>query len=441
MGLALEKNLMPFRQFDSQLINERGARLHDRLLISPWQGRKLELILTRTRYQLIPHKEYKCTQQGTNIYLPTLTGKDFDLDLELVASTSGDYDTNGRYLLRANASRPFRINGTYCYEAFVERGDVIDIGHNRLFIRKNVEDLVAADETQGFLSNTKLVASTLNILLEGETGTGKSRLAKMIHEQSGRIGKFVQINLSSFSPGLIESELFGHVKGAFTGAVMGKRGAFLEANLGTLFLDEIDSLPLDLQIKLLLFLDTKQVRAVGAEHDEKTDVRLIFAAGRNLKRMIDQGLFRKDFYYRIASGAILYMQPLRYNKKKIIGLCDRFSQGEGVFIPKSLVEFYTTLAWPGNVRQLLGHLHKKMVIHGERKLFFDECDQELLLQKETQMHLYEDKGVMTMEELKVNYAYNVFMRLDGNVYQAAKALGVTSNTLRALVKKRTNPPE
>lgn len=127
------------------------------------------------------------------------------------------------------------------------------------------------------------------IFLSGETGTGKSTLAREIHDISSRSKEpFVQINIASFSQNLVESELFGHAKGAFTGALFEKRGIFLEANKGTLFLDEIDSLSFELQTKLLLFLDDLKIRAVGSNHDKKVDVRLIVASGENLEDLIQK---------------------------------------------------------------------------------------------------------------------------------------------------------
>ena len=162
-----------------------------------------------------------------------------------------------------------------------------------------------------------LINSDLKILISGETGTGKSHLARKVHEKSGRLGEFVAINLSSFNPQLIESELFGHKKGSFTGAIHDKTGAFSMAKNGTLFLDEIDSLPLDLQTKLLTFIDNKKFRRVGDTKEESINTRLIFASGRPLEQLVEQGSFRKDLFFRLKSGHSVEMASLRNDIPRI----------------------------------------------------------------------------------------------------------------------------
>ena len=155
--------------------------------------------------------------------------------------------------------------------------------------------------------------SSMPILLIGETGTGKTTIAKKIHDESGVGGNFVHLNLSSFSQSLIESEIFGHRKGAFTGAISDKKGAILEANKGTLFLDEIDSIDISLQTKLLTFLDNGEFRAVGGGSNT-SDVRMIYSSGKNIKDLVASGEMRLDFYFRLKNSLCLEVPNLRDNK-------------------------------------------------------------------------------------------------------------------------------
>ena len=325
----------------------------------------------------------------------------------------------------------FAMRPIWSKEMMCTSGLIGFLSGRRIYIRKAMEMFTKAvmDCYRKTLSHLISPSS-----LQGETGTGKSELARKIHRESGRGGNFVQINLSSFSEGLIESELFGHVKGAFTGAVSPKRGAIIEANRGTLFLDEIDSLPISIQTKLLLFLDSKKIRAVGSHTEEKVDARLIFASGRNLRELTGERMMRRDFYYRISSGVTLTLKPLRNDKEKIKDICDHFFQKEGLSIPGKLMEFYLGYHWPGNIRQLLGHLNKKKVMCHKYKWDFDHLDEELI--GDALSLIQEHKQFCTIEELKQSYAYKVYLSFDRSVKDAAKMLNITPNTLRALLKKR-----
>ena len=190
------------------------------------------------------------------------------------------------------------------------------------------------------LKNHKLIRSDLNILIQGETGTGKTRLARRIHDESGSSGDFVHINLSSFSPSLIESELFGYQKGSFTGAIKNKVGALASANFGTLFIDEIDSLPFALQTKLLLFLDDQKFSPVGSRQVLSANTRIIFASGRSLIDLVKRGSMREDFYFRIISGHEIRMRPLRDCPELIDRLINHFSIKNNVSLTIKLKEFY-----------------------------------------------------------------------------------------------------
>ena len=422
------------RMITSQLetsIGINGVREGDDFIIDICQERKKSYKLNRTKYQIKSSEQFEFDFVNAVISMPFFEKEKNEFELELVAENfSGRHNNKSRYLFRSMTKAPFRLNGVYCFEAFIERGDVLDIGFNRLHFPKNL--LVVTQEKQ---LSEKLIKSHISVLIEGETGTGKTTLAKKIHDESGRNGKFVHLNLSAFSPGLIESELFGHIKGAFTGAINGKRGAILEAHKGTLFLDEVDSLTMDLQTKLLLFLDNYEVRAVGGEHSTRSDVRIIFASGSILKKKVEEGGMRKDFYYRLQAGCTLSLESLREKPERVRELCLVFENKEAVVFDKELIDFYSTCKWPGNIRQLQSHLMKKKILSDGRRIIFDEMDKELI-GEQTGMEKFDSKEILSLDEMKTRYCYDVFLNSDKNITRSAKILKLCPNTLKAYLQKR-----
>jgi transcriptional regulator with GAF, ATPase, and Fis domain len=196
-------------------------------------------------------------------------------------------------------------------------------------------------------------------LIQGESGTGKELVARALHYQSPRRRHpFVPVNCAAMPEGLLESELFGHAKGAFTGAQMARRGLFLEASRGTLFLDEIGDMPLGMQAKLLRVLEQRQIRPVGSDREVVVDVRILAATHRDLASAVQQGTFREDLYYRLRVMPV-QVPPLRDHREDIPLLAETFVQrhvaahalGPRRFTPQALrvLEQYD---WPGNVRQL-----------------------------------------------------------------------------------------
>jgi len=247
---------------------------------------------------------------------------------------------------------------------------------------------------------------------------------------------FVHINLSSFSEKLIESELFGHMKGSFTGAIAEKIGAFEQANGGTLFIDEIDSLPIELQAKLLIFLDEKKIRKVGGVKDLKVNCRLIFASGKNLRQLVANSQMRRDFYYRIISGAIIKLPTLRDNVQKIQSFCEEFEVENKVHMNQDLIDFYKSLPWPGNYRQLKSHLNKKRVIATGSKLLFDEMDEKLVQESSDlfDVNEYYQKD-MSLDELKYHYVHNLLVKYKNNKSAVAKVLGITPRSVNTISRK------
>ena len=218
----------------------------------------------------------------------------------------------------------------------------------------------------------RVAGADSSILILGETGVGKERLARSIHYESARAsGPFVPVNCGAIPEGLLESELFGHEQGAFSGAVRARRGHFEVAHRGTLFLDEIGELPLHLQVKLLRVLEDRQIQRLGSERPERVDVRILAATNRNLEEEVAQRRFRADLYYRLAV-VTLSIPPLRERPEDIPGLVERymgyFRRTMGKHVDGVADEALAALVrhdWPGNVRELINVLERALLLsHG-----------------------------------------------------------------------------
>ena len=218
-----------------------------------------------------------------------------------------------------------------------------------------------------------IAASTASVLLHGETGSGKEVLARMLHEGSPRRGRMVRVNCGAIPAQLVEATLFGHEKGAFTGAAQQRKGVFEDAGGGTVFLDEIGELPLSAQAALLRVLDAKTVTRVGANREIPVDVRVVSATHRDLEAMAREGTFREDLFYRLAT-VILRIPPLRARRDEIEPLALRFlseaaaANGRRVrTIAPDALERLERYAWPGNIRELKNSIeHAAVFARGDR---------------------------------------------------------------------------
>jgi transcriptional regulator with PAS, ATPase and Fis domain len=416
------------RKMIMKQIEEGGVRLGDCCSIFPFQGRKKEFTLNRKVIDLVSHHFRPDGLSLAYVELPQTSVNPFHYRLEL------DDIAEGRFILKTIKGQPFWVNGLAAREAYVERTDRLFVDEHRM----NFDSLNLAGKTvQHFehpvLSELFLMQSDLRILIEGETGTGKSHLAGKIHERSGRSGSYVSLNLSSFNPQLVESELFGHKKGSFTGAHADKTGALKSAHFGTLFLDEVDSLPLELQTKLLTFLDSGKFRRVGDMKEETVNTRLIFASGRKLHQLVDRGEFRRDLYFRLKAGHTLNLSPLRNEGGKIREACMNFSLKNNVTLTVRLLEFYETLAWPGNLRQLLGHLEKKKILSRSTKLDFDSSDEALLLESSDLIALDSHHEIVPLDQHKREYVKKAYSACEGNVSLTARKLQINERTVKSLI--------
>ncbi|MCY4643297.1 MAG: sigma 54-interacting transcriptional regulator [Bacteriovoracales bacterium] len=408
-------------QWYLERIRQKGLRPGDEILICPFNERTQKLRLLRKSYQF-SHQIRE--EKPWRIDLPKIMEKEFNLELKLL---SDGKEEEGRYFLLSHCKTPFKINGNFCYQSFVERGDEIEFGLHQIQTKSDIK--VQDDLT----IPSSVIRSDLPILIEGETGTGKTHLVKKIHELSGQTGRLVHLNLSSFSTSLFESELFGHVKGAFTGADRNKNGAIVEANLGTLFIDEMDSLTKELQVKLLLFLDDGRVRPVGGNSCKKVNTRLIAASGRSLQDLLEKGEIRKDFFFRIQSSYKINLKPLRQKKEQIQRICEKFSQDENISLSPQLLDFYQKCPWPGNIRQLIGHLRTKKVLSPGRKFEIDHFDYSL--QKPLEIETKNKKGnFLDLGSVKKSYARQVFESSGRDVQLGAKILKISPTTLRGYIE-------
>ncbi|MBN1984306.1 MAG: sigma-54-dependent Fis family transcriptional regulator [Chitinivibrionales bacterium] len=212
------------------------------------------------------------------------------------------------------------------------------------------------------------------VLITGETGTGKEVVAHCIHDKSQRSHKkFIPVNCASLSPGLIESELFGHVQGAFTGAIKTKYGIFESAHGGTLFLDEIGELPFEIQGKFLRILDTGQFMRIGETIPRTVDVRILSATNRDLERMVQNNTFRQDLYFRLC-GSRIHIPPLRDRKSDIPQLVKYFFRSEKAAITQGALQHLMSYDWPGNVREL-----KMIVEYLKSSLSFGPISKEIII--------------------------------------------------------------
>lgn len=422
------------RKLMKKQIEAEGVRLGDSCRIVPFHGHRKAFTLNRNCIDIISQRYRPGNLAMSYVELPNSEANHFHYRLEL-----DDAQKDGRFVLRTIKGHPFWLNGSAAREAYVERLDKLFIDENKVnFDPFDLGEVVARKFEHPILMEQSLLESNLNILIQGETGTGKTHLAEKIHEKSGRRGKFISVNLSSFNPQLIESELFGHKKGSFTGAVSDKIGAFALAEQGTLFLDEVDSLPLDLQTKLLTFLDNKKFRRVGEMSEHHINARLIFASGRKLENLIQQAAFRRDFYFRLKSGHTIELESLRNDVSKIKEACAHYCLRHEVTLSKKLQDFYETLAWPGNLRQFFGHLDKKRILGRSAKLDFDFLDEELLRTSSDLMEISESGEILPMKELKEDYVKKVLGLCHGNISTTARKLQITEKTVKSLLHSNSS---
>lgn len=285
----------------------------------------------------------------------------------------------------------------------------------------------------------RIAASQASVLITGESGTGKEVIAKTIHKISGRSHKpHITVNCAAIPKDLLESELFGHMKGAFTGATKDRKGKFSLADGGTLFLDEIGELPIDLQPKLLRTLQEQEIEPVGGS-TEKIDVRLIAATNINLEEAMEAGQFREDLYYRLAVVPVA-LPPLRERKEDIPLLIDFFLKqhnldGKVRFSEDVLAHFHE-YHWPGNVRELENVVEQMLILRQKEVIGIDDLPKRIgrSLFRSTAILNLPDEGY-SLEMLEKEAVEIALRRNNGNKAKAAKFLKIPRHTLTYRIEK------
>jgi DNA-binding NtrC family response regulator len=277
------------------------------------------------------------------------------------------------------------------------------------------------------------------VLFQGETGTGKELAAQAIHESSKRAERaFVAIDCGAIAEHLVESELFGHLRGSFTGATADRRGMFEEASGGTLFLDEIGELPLSLQPKLLRALEEREVRPVGSNAPRPVDVRVIAATNRPLASAVNAGGFREDLYYRLAVFEIV-IPPLRDRREDLDFLAEHFYAnvtGKAERLAPELLASIRGRSWPGNVRELRNFIERSAILgldSGGAVVATAGGSLEIFASADLPMKEARER---CMSQFEAQYVVSLLRRTGGNVTRAAEIAGVSRRYLHKLISER-----
>lgn len=361
-----------------------------------------------------------------------------------------------------NAVKAMRL-GAFDYISKPVDLDELDLLLERIIENKNLKSEILLLKNQlkekfkidSFISQSPKMEEVLSIaarsadskatvLITGESGTGKEVLAKAIHYASSRKDKpFVAVNIPALPETLLESELFGHEKGAFTGADKAKKGRFELADSGTIFLDEIGDIPLNLQVKLLRVLQEHQIERVGSVENINIDVRIIAATHQNLEQKIKDGSFREDLYYRL-NIVSLYLPPLRERKEDILPLIDHFvekyskeNNKKKLSLSKEAVDLLIKYNFPGNVRELENAIERAVVLCRSDVITVNDlpnvikgfkAEKEIVTNENTSL-------IEQVEALEKKLIFDALSKTNGNQSQAGRMLGLTERNLRYKMQK------
>jgi two-component system response regulator AtoC len=393
-----------------------------------------------------------------DISMPDINGmeilkrmKEYDENLPVIMATATDSARQAVKAMRLGAcdyiAKPFDIDEVITVAQKV-------IGQNKL--RREVIYLRSQREEAGFeniIGKSKKIKETFAIIekvsqndstifISGESGTGKDLIARAIHFNSARKNKpFIPINCASIPENLLESELFGYEKGAFTGAANQRIGMFELANEGTLFLDEISGLRLDLQAKLLRVLEGKEIRRLGAAKIIKIDVRLISATNIDLKQAVQEGKFRQDLYYRL-NVLPIYLAPLRERREDIPLLIESFlKKFNQVFrraitgLSKEALDYLVNYEWPGNVRELKNVVERLVALSDNDIITPKDLPFDIFIKGSLVKGFPSEGGLKkASQDFQKKYIEAVLERTGGNKVKAAKILGIHRNALMNKIK-------
>jgi DNA-binding NtrC family response regulator len=408
-----------------------GARLQDCTLLvvdGPDQGRSVKLEVGRLTVGADPRCDLVLTD-------PTISG--FHAELALLAT--------GIRVRDLGSTNGIRFLGNRIHDAVLQPGSAVMMGGSCIAVlppESSGLGPVAEDEHGPLFGSgekmrllfalmQRLEACDITVLIEGETGSGRTLVAETIHNLSDRRGPLVPVECGAISPHLIQSELFGHRRGAFTGAHEDRQGAVEAAAGGTLLLQEIGELPLDLQPTLLRFLETREVQPVGSPRPKTVDVRVIATTAHDLQQEARGGAFRTDLYYRLSVGRIR-VPSLRERPEDILPLARRFlaetgdeSDPEQLLTP-GLAALLQSYPWPGNLRQLRNAIQRLMTLGAP---FAESAGPPVSVSD------FHSAKAELVERFERTYLEQLMRQHDGNLTAASKASGLVRHYLRAMLKK------
>ncbi len=377
-------------------------------------------------------------------------------------------DQNGYTLVDLDSTNGTFINRVRIREAFLKSGCTVQLGKYELkfyFADEKVPVVPSQKERLGSIIGRnikmreiygiieKIAPAGTTVVIEGETGTGKEVVAQTIHQFSPRAkGPMIIFDCGAVPENLIESELFGHEKGSFTGAIMTRQGLFEMAHGGTLFLDELGELSLDLQPKLLRALEQREIRRVGASKSQKVDVRVIAATNRNLEEEVRAGRFRQDLFYRLSVVRIL-LPPLRERSEDIPLLVDHFLKGHAFNrdpdggqrvqgIDREALDMLTRYQWPGNVREMLNAIERAVSFCDGANIGVPDFPEQIqsthtgsstdIKGIDTTFKEAKEKWVSSFER---DYILSLLKKNGGNISHAAKEADIDRKYFRKLMRK------
>jgi transcriptional regulator with GAF, ATPase, and Fis domain len=375
-------------------------------------------------------------------------------------------DTRGYLLRDLQSTNGTFLDGAEVREAYVRAGSVVTVGTVQIKFQpyeERIEILPSEAERLGSVIGRALVMREIfgliervapteaTILIEGETGTGKDLMARTVHGLSRRQeGPFIVVDCGAVAGTLIESELFGHEKGAYTGATATRQGAFELANGGTIFLDELGELSLDLQPKLLRVLEQREIRRVGGNRTIRVDIRVVAATKKDLKQEVQKGKFREDLYFRL-SVVPIYIPPLRQRKEDIPLLVEEFARKLGhpdFKIPAEAVDVLLAHDWPGNVRELRNVLERGIYLSkqmGDEAFKFINisglaprpggASADGMVMEFDPAQSYRANKERWNDEFERKYLKWLLARAEGNISRAAREADMDRKYLHKLIKK------
>ena len=367
-------------------------------------------------------------------------------------------DRDGRAWVKDLGSRNgTRVNGVRVREAELQEGMVLRVGQLELVFTPLAErnELPVAPVTSfgtlvgssvplrtAFAQLAKAAAKDVTVLLTGESGTGKSEAAELLHEQSGRAAKPLRVvDCAAVPANLLESELFGHERGAFTGAIQRRVGVFEEAEGGTVFLDEVGELPLDLQPKLLRVLEAREVRRLGANRYLPVDVRVVAATNRDLRAEVNVGRFRPDLYFRLAVLTVR-LPPLRERPgdipliaKQLLGRLTLDEETRRALAEPAFLSRLQLSPWPGNVRELRNHLERCAALQEALQPASEDPSPQHLDALDVSIPFSEARRRL-LDSFEQGYVRALLDRHDGNVSRAAATAGVDRAHLHRIMRRQ-----